>query len=123
MANDLPLVVVVTGGRDYADCEAVWRALDALAPSLVIVGDARGADALARRWAAARKVPCDVYRADWRTGRVAGPRRNAQMVTAGKFRKLALHEEVVVLAFPGGKGTANCVATARRMSMEVRRVE
>jgi hypothetical protein len=53
--------------------------------------------------------------AEWEThGRKAGPIRNARMLE---------HKPDLVVAFPGGKGTANCVAQARGMGVEVLEVE
>jgi len=51
--------LLVCGGRDFFDYELVERTLDALErPSLVIQGNARGADRLAKRWAKERGIPC-----------------------------------------------------------------
>lgn len=103
--------VLVCGGRDYADRESVWAALDTIAPTAIIEGGARGADELARAWAQARGVPCTTVCADWHShGRSAGPRRNAAM--------LKLYP-TLVLAFPGGRGTADMVRRALRAGIEV----
>ena len=59
-----------------------------------------------------RGVPFDVYMADWkRLGRKAGPIRNQRMLVEGK--------PDLVVAFPGGKGTAGMVTLARNASVEV----
>jgi len=100
------LTVVVTGGRDYADREVVFKTLDKLHAAhhvtLLVEGGASGADALASAWARERKVPTKRVKADWdRHGNAAGPIRNKQMLERFK--------PDVVVAFEGGAGTADCV--------------
>lgn len=108
--------VLVCGGRAYADNDRLYATLDDLdldgSVSAVIEGGASGADALACRWAISRGVPIETFRADWvRYGRSAGPRRNAQMLLEGK--------PDLVIAFAGGRGTANMVALARKSGIRV----
>ena len=93
------LRVLVCGGRDYRNRERVYRVLDTVQPAVVIHGDARGADTLASDWAKSRGVQCETYPAQWnRFGRRAGYLRNQQMLDEGK--------PDLVIAFPGGSGTA-----------------
>lgn len=97
--------VLVTGGRDYSNWQRVCIVLQALQPSLIIHGGARGADSLAGQWAALNGVPCNVYRADWdKHSRRAGSIRNMEMLDASK--------PDCVVAFPGGVGTAHMVRYA-----------
>lgn len=57
-------------------------------------------------------VPVIVYHADWNAhGRSAGPIRNAKMLAEGK--------PDLVVAFPGGKGTAHMVGIARKAGVPV----
>lgn len=107
--------ILVCGGRDYTDREAVFAAFDrvhAKQPiTLLIHGAARGADALADDWARARGVPREPHPADWaKHGRSAGPRRNWRMLEAGPDG---------VVAFPGGRGTADMVRQARAAGVPV----
>lgn len=105
--------VLVTGGRSYADQGAVWGALDALSPppACVLTGGAPGADSLAARWAHHHGVPVEVIWPEWRTlGRAAGPRRNAALVAL---------KPGLVLVFPGGNGTADCLVRARKAGLRV----
>lgn len=109
LANPPPMRLLVCGGRDYADGDAVFRALDMARAergvALVIHGAARGADTLAARWAAARGVPAQAFPADWEThGRAAGHIRNARMLREGRPDG--------VIAFPGGRGTADMIRQA-----------
>ena len=101
--------MLVCGGRDFADLEKVRRTLN---PYLthggltVAHGAARGADTLAGRWAKVNGTPVVEYPADWTThGRSAGPIRNRQMLDS--FRP------DVVVAFLGGRGTADMVSIAQ----------
>jgi hypothetical protein len=110
------MVILVCGGRDYADREAVFRILDHLLRTrgivLIIQGGARGADALAGAWARERGIENLEFRADWdRYGRSAGLRRNTQMLVEGR--------PDAVVAFPGGRGTANMVMQARGAGVPV----
>lgn len=108
--------IVVTGGREYANAETVVRVLDGLRPSAIAQGGARGADALAKAWADAVGVPCSTYPADWKTyGRKGGSIRNRRML-----------EEFLpdlLVAFPGGRGTADCKRHARSLGVRVLEVE
>lgn len=102
--------VLVCGGRDYADSIHVCDVLGALHAeypiSLLIEGGAQGADALARAWAESLKVDHVTERADWTQGGQAGPIRNQRM--------LDLWRPDLVVAFPGGRGTADMKTKARR---------
>jgi hypothetical protein len=104
--------VIVTGGRDFNDREAVFTILDILNPDMVIHGGANGADYLAGEWAKIRRKICTIYYADWdKNGRAAGPIRNSDMLKANRDAK--------VVAFKGGTGTAHCKTTAMKLGMEV----
>ena len=108
-----PRWVLVCGGRTYANAEAVNAALSALVPrpSAVLTGGAPGADSLAARWAHAHNVRTIVVYADWKAhGRKAGPIRNRKLITL---------RPALVLAFPGGRGTANLVALAHANGLRV----
>lgn len=104
--------VLVCGGRDFCDREAVFAALDRLGPLIVIHGGARGADMLAGQWAEERTVACMVFPAPWRgAGKAAGPMRNRWMLAWGR--------PDLVMAFPGGAGTGHMVRIAEREGIKV----
>lgn len=95
--------LLVFGGRDFTDRDFVFACLDrvhAKRPvSVLIEGDADGADKLAGEWADSRGVHCARVRALWEVhGRSAGPLRNKAM------RDL---DPDYAVAFPGGRGTAH----------------
>ena len=107
-------VALVTGGRDYADRDAVFRALDTLLakhPGLTVLqGGATGADALAHEWALRRERPSITVPAEWdKYGPAAGPRRNAIMLG---------YLPHGCVAFPGGIGTADMVRQAERAGLK-----
>lgn len=124
--------VLVTGGRRYND----WGTLCAtLLPihiehpiSAIIHGDATGADALAKKFALLYGIRNWPFPASWsdishpmavvRTRRDgsqydanAGPRRNQRMITEGL--------PDLVVAFPGGDGTADMVARSKKAGVPV----
>lgn len=105
--------VLVCGGRNYRQQSSVDMVLDALPrPSVIIHGAARGADTLAAKWAANRGIPTEAYPADWDAyGNNAGGMRNTQMLQQGRPH--------VVVAFPGGTGTANMIRQSRHAGIPV----
>lgn len=107
--------VLVCGGRDYNDLTQLFWALDNIQPSVIINGGALGADALARRYAEKRGIELETYQADWQAyGKAAGPIRNRKMLNDGK--------PDLVVAFPGGRGTADMVRRAQVAGVAVRHV-
>jgi hypothetical protein len=123
--------VLVTGGRGYRHEATVSRTLWALAdlygkPIDVIIhggcggmdseGALYGADVLAQFVAEDMGVETKVYVADWEThGKAAGPIRNQLMIDDGK--------PDLVVAFPGGTGTADMVRRAKAAGIEVMEVK
>lgn len=122
--------VLVCGGRDYRTPAPLFAALYELHMrrpiTLIIEGGQRtwdeelqiivgGADYFGEQWAKARRVPCKTVKADWRThGKAAGPIRNAEMLKLGPD---------LVVAAPGGRGTADMVRRARAAGIEVREIK
>lgn len=111
--------ILVCGGRDYDDyaavCKHLGQAYEAVDVTMVIQGGARGADALAARWANEHNIHCAWVPAIWRPNGVfdkaAGPKRNRSMLTLGPD---------VVYAFPGGSGTADMVRAAKFSGIPVK---
>ena len=106
--------VIVCGGRDYADRVRVHEVLSLHIPphATVIHGGARGADTLAGEWADANGFRSRVYLARWqKEGKAAGVLRNQRM--------LEQERPVLVVAFPGGKGTKDMVARAKAAGVPV----
>lgn len=107
--------VLVCGGRNYRDRQRVFAELLSLhlriPITLVIHGGASGADGLAHSWAERFGVQSKVFQAAWdKHGKAAGPIRNSQML---------LENPDLVLAFPGGRGTADMVNKAKNAGVQV----
>ena len=121
------LVIAAGGGRDLA-----WPhqrvAAELLARSggravhLLLHGGARGADAAIARAAQQLGWSALVMPAQWQQhGRAAGPIRNRRLLEqaiahAETHTSAAASVSVLVVAFPGGAGTASLVHQARRMA-------
>lgn len=111
--------VLVCGGRDYDDENSLKMVLDAAHSAnqivMLIHGAARGADTLAEQWAEANGVTSNAYPADWkRDGKAAGPIRNQRMLDECKPH--------LVIAFPGGKGTADMISRSEAAGVPVVKV-
>ena len=125
--------ILVCGGRNYADRDAVWNELGAMRAEhgclTVIQGGATGADMLAREWAYKQNsVRLINEPARWddlshpdalirthpngtRYDAKAGTRRNAKM--------LREYKPDLVIAFPGKDGTHDMMNKARRAGVKV----
>jgi hypothetical protein len=78
----------------------------------IIEGGATGADTCAFWWAKMHGIKSHTFRADWdKHGKRAGFLRNQEMLDTGK--------PDLVIAFPGGNGTADMVARAKKAGVEV----
>lgn len=113
--------IIVCGGRNYSDRRCVFNTLDVIhaeTPITILMhGDANGADRLASSWATwggQAKTKIETFPAQWmKYGFGAGPRRNQEMLDAGPD---------LVVAFPGGRGTADMVRRARAAGVMVRKI-
>ncbi len=103
--------VIVTGGRDYSDKERVFSILDHFNPEIIIHGDCSGADHYAKEWAKINKKKEIKYPYLSQYGKAGGPIRNKQMCSE--------HTDAVLIAFPGGKGTANCKNEAKTLGLKI----
>lgn len=120
--------ILVCGGRDLNE-DAVWNWLNTFGHqdvanameragkwgatiTSVIHGNASGADKAAEKWAESEGIRVHSYPANWRKhGKAAGPMRNARMLSDGRPE--------VVIAFPGGRGTADMVRQAEAEGVPV----
>lgn len=108
--------ILVCGGRDYRDAEAVFAALDRAhikhGISCIIAGAASGADHLAAAWAKERAVDLIEFPSGWNALLdIGAPLRNRQMLAKGK--------PDAVIAFPGGRGTADMIRAATAAGLKV----
>jgi hypothetical protein len=80
--------------------------------STIIQGGADGADRLAAEWGWDHGIPVRTFNPDWeKHGKAGGPVRNQRMIDEGRPEG--------VVAFPGGKGTADMVQRARAAGLTV----
>lgn len=108
--------IVICGGRDFRDWDYLEKVCDMFHTNFRITavahGGARGADELGGAWAGNRGLPVTVFKADWnRHGPSAGPIRNRRMLDEFKPN--------YVLAFKGGRGTADCVKAALERNINI----
>ncbi len=108
--------VLVCGGRDFKDGDLLGFGLRNLMYdnniTTIIHGGATGADYLAGVFAEMHGIKVEVYHADWRKhGRAAGPIRNRYM--------LETSNPDIVVAFDGGRGTANMISLAKKAGVPV----
>lgn len=113
--------VLVYGGRRYADRERVFAELDAIhvvTPiTIIIQGEATGADALAKAWAERHGIPTADFKAEWdrfegvprvrRKFRLDGSAYNAAAGGTRNNRMMVEGKPDIALEFPGGDGTNN----------------
>lgn len=108
--------VLVCGGRNFDDADFVWERLDFWHEfwgiDLIIHGGAKGADLLAEKWAISHDITHISFKPGWsQYGPAAGPLRNKKMLDEGR--------PDMVLAFPGGRGTADMVYQAHDAGLPV----
>lgn len=101
--------VLICGGRDFRDRDFIRKVLDhqhhCIAFTHLIHGNCEGVDRIAARWAEENGVQGVACAAQWwKHGKAGGPMRNRRM--------LELQPDLVI-AFPGGRGTADMVRQAR----------
>lgn len=104
--------IIVTGSRHNPFKELVYKTLHEMMPTMIVEGGAPGVDTSARQFAKEFRIEHDRVDADWdKYGNAAGPIRNKAM--------LLKHRDALVVAFPGGNGTMNCIKTAKELGMTV----
>lgn len=113
--------VLVTGSRDWpwAERKIIEDALRDAGATVVVHGNARGADSVAKWWALDNGIEYRAYPANWDLyGRAAGALRNQEMLD-----KEHRPEEPIerVLAFPTEKsvGTMDMIRRAREVGLRV----
>ena len=108
--------LAVIGSRSFCSYEwleqCLLRSFRVADIEAVISGGARGADALAARFASCHDIPLVILRADWKShGKKAGPMRNSEIVARAD----------AVAAFWDGSsaGTRDTIAKARAAGRRV----
>ena len=112
---------LICGGRDFADAGMFASAMGDLVrlrgmPECVVNGGALGADMMAKEWAERHAIEARSVAADWGLhGKAAGPIRNQTM--------LDKYAPDFVVAFPGGRGTADMVERSRKAGVDVAEIK
>ena len=128
--GEVPMTIIVCGGRDYPDRAHVFGTLDRVrakhgaitirhgacgldAEEPFDAARLRGADRWAHEWAVERGMAVQPVAAFWRRfGKPAGPTRNGELLAGAAV-------PVAVVAFPGGSGTAGMIRIARQAGIVV----
>lgn len=106
----------IVGYRDFLDYTLftifVEKVVNVKTIDAIISGGARGADALAKRYAKENNIKLVEYLPDWDAyGRSAGPRRNTQIVEAS--------DVLVAFLSPRSVGTRDSIKKARARGIPV----
>ncbi|GLH77055.1 hypothetical protein SSBR45G_19630 [Bradyrhizobium sp. SSBR45G] len=108
--------IALTGGADFNDVALVWDRLDkvhAKHPDMVLLhgGSPKGAELIASKWAANRKVSQIAFKPDWTRHNKAAPfkRNDAMLETL----------PIGVMVFPGSGIQGNLADKARRLGIPV----
>lgn len=112
--------IIVAGTRTFNNAELLAKKLHKLTrkikrPVVIVTGAAKGADALAEKWALSypRMMTVKRFHADWEIhGKAAGPIRNQKMVDYADR----------LIAFWDGEspGTADVIRRARKAGLKVK---
>lgn len=108
--------VLICGDRNWTDEQAIRHVIKRLkSGDVVIEGEARGADKIARDLAMRAEISVDHYHAQWsRYGRAAGPIRNKRMLEEGRPDiVIAFHEDL-----ERSVGTKHMVSIAVKAGVE-----
>jgi len=105
---------IIAGSRTATSYDDLLAAIAAITwkPTLVISGNARGADALGEQWACENNIPLRLMPADWgKDGRRAGYLRNIEM---------AGHADALLALWDGkSPGTRHMIDIATRKGLVV----
>lgn len=107
------MILLVCGGRNFWDVFSFNEAMRGLpvSPKIIIQGDAKGADRLAKQWASKNSVHHAEVPALWDNfGKAAGMKRNGAML---------LLQPNYCLAMPGGVGTLGMVKLCKEANIPV----
>lgn len=106
--NDNLFYLMVAGSRDFQNYAILEKLLDYIVaqiprPIVIVQGEARGADSLAKRYAQSHSISSLEFPADWKShGKRAGYLRNKEMVD---FIKQFPHRGIVCFWDDSSRGT------------------
>lgn len=111
--------VIIAGGRDFVPDRDDTIALNQLHRKYnfteVVSGEAEGADAFGASWAENADIPVKRFPVVWGgfLGARAGMRRNQRMID------YILPHRGMVVVFPGGRGTKDCIMRAMEAQLPI----
>lgn len=110
------MIVAVTGGRNYRFGIEDFDFLDGLSRQIkidkILSGAGSGADCGCEQWAHYHNIPVQRFFPEWDIhGKGAGPIRNSEMSRLAD----------VLIAFPGGMGTADMVRKCESLGLKIYR--
>lgn len=127
--------VLVCGGRNFNEQSIVDQILGAIHAKYVITrifeGGASGADSCARNWAKSVAIPLSTFPAEWDNldalGAVVKRSRDGRLYNAkagfDRNERMIREKPDLVIAFPGGKGTAHMASLAERDGIKLIRLQ
>jgi len=117
--TDTPNRVLICGDRNWTDRERIANTIRILLTpgDIIIEGEARGADSIAREEGEAQGFQVLRFPALWQVhGKSAGPIRNQQMLVEGRPTIVfAFHDDI-----SNSKGTKDMVERAKRAGIPTR---
>lgn len=107
--------LLICGDRNWRDAELIGKVIDELKPTVVIEGEALGADWIAKQEALKRGIPVMAFPAAWKFyGKFAGPTRNRwQLHLSGAERVVGFHKNIL-----DSKGTIDMLTYAGSQKIE-----
>ena len=101
--------ILVCGSRNWTNRKLMEIVFEYITDAVIIEGECRGADLMARKLAEEKNFVVKKYPADWsKYGRSAGPIRNRKMINEGNPDiVLAFHED-----WENSKGTKDMIKLA-----------
>ena len=108
-------LVLVTGDRNWTDQLFIEKVLSSITFSVLLQGNARGADILSKEAAKKLKKIVISFPADWaQYKKAAGPIRNSEMIKQKPDVIFAFHDNLFV-----SKGTKHCVSAGLKNKIPV----
>jgi hypothetical protein len=108
------LRTIIAGSRTIQDYSICLRAVEASGFEItrILSGHAKGVDRMGESYAYFKKIPCDLYPANWaKYGRSAGVIRNKEMADTA---------EALIAIWDGeSRGTLNMIEIAKKKGLKV----
>lgn len=113
--------IIISGSRTISDMEILSSAIfeSGFPIDVVIHGDARGIDSLAKKWCKINSIPAIEFKAHWlEFGKKAGPLRNYEMIKYAK-ENCECGGALVAIWDGESRGTFNTIMQAHKAGLRV----